>query len=209
MHHFGLASFFNAGEHWVLQASLPHSISDELAGPSFASALDTLAFVGFWGAGVVGADVGCAGVASLSGFSRSKFPVSAHAARARASDKANSHFILSPRRAEPARILPQHALATGGKRNGLERRVADLLISDRDGTKRPLLGHRRTCGSAAHAANAPHATRSIMKRRRRFSKIGNLQQLAVTDPGFRQISLGFARRVGVAACLIQFSQSVV
>jgi hypothetical protein len=47
MHHFGLASFFNAGEHWVLQASLPHSISDELAGPSFASALDTLAFVGF------------------------------------------------------------------------------------------------------------------------------------------------------------------
>jgi hypothetical protein len=47
MHHFGLVSFFNAGEHWVLQASLPHSINDELAGLSFASALDTLAVVGF------------------------------------------------------------------------------------------------------------------------------------------------------------------
>ena len=35
---------------------------------------------------------------------------------------------LSPRRAEPACILPQHALDEGGKRNGLKRRVADLLI---------------------------------------------------------------------------------
>jgi hypothetical protein len=46
MHHFGLDSFFNEGEHCVLQASLPHSISDELVGPSFASALDTLAAAG-------------------------------------------------------------------------------------------------------------------------------------------------------------------
>ena len=96
MHHFGLESFFNDGEHWILQASLPHSIKDELAGPSLASALDTLAVAGFCGAGVAGAEIGCAGVANVSGFSRSKFPLSAHAARTRASDKANSHFILSP-----------------------------------------------------------------------------------------------------------------
>jgi hypothetical protein len=51
--------------------------------------------------------------------------------------------FLSPRRAEPACILPQHALNTGGKRNGLKRRVADLLISEGDGTKRPFLGHKR------------------------------------------------------------------
>jgi hypothetical protein len=44
MHHFGLASFFSAGEHWILQASLPHSISDELFVISFASALDVWAF---------------------------------------------------------------------------------------------------------------------------------------------------------------------
>jgi Glutathione S-transferase, N-terminal domain len=52
------------------------------------------------------------------------------------------HFC-PPRRAEPACILPQHALNTGGKRNGLKRRVADLLISEGDGTKRPFLGHKR------------------------------------------------------------------
>jgi hypothetical protein len=43
MHHFGLESFFKAGEHWVLQASLPHSISDELFVTSFAFALDASA----------------------------------------------------------------------------------------------------------------------------------------------------------------------
>src|SRR5262245_36377188 len=102
MHHFGLDSFFNDGEHCVLQASLPHSISDELVGPSFASALDTLAAVGFRVTGVAGADVGCVGVASLSGFSRSKFPLSAHAARTRARDKANRHFIFVPRQSQRA-----------------------------------------------------------------------------------------------------------
>src|SRR5262249_46235169 len=50
------------------------------------------------------------------------------AARTRARDKANSHFIFVPP-SEPARILPQHALDGGGKRNGLEMRVAELLIS--------------------------------------------------------------------------------
>ena len=117
------------------------------------------------------------------------------------------HFV--PRRPEPARILPQHALDEGGKRNGLERRVAELLISDRDGTNRPLLGHKRNCASAARAGSRLRTTGRLTTRRCRISKIGNLQQLAVTDPGFRKISLGFARRVGVAACLIQFSQSVV
>ena len=43
MHHFGLDSFANPEEHWSLQASLAHSISDELRVPSFASVLDASA----------------------------------------------------------------------------------------------------------------------------------------------------------------------
>src|SRR6478609_4259316 len=65
--------------------------------------------------------------------------------------------FLSPP-SEPARILPQHALDEGGKRNGLERRVAELLISDRDGTNRPLLGHKRNCASAARAGSRLRTT---------------------------------------------------
>src|SRR5262245_52749936 len=41
------------------------------------------------------------------------------------------------------------------------------------------------------------------------SEIGNLQQPAVADPGSGKVSLGLARRGGVAACLIQFRQTVV
>src|SRR5262245_65280267 len=37
------------------------------------------------------------------------------------------HFCLP---SEPAGILPQHALDEGGKRNALEMRVTELLISD-------------------------------------------------------------------------------
>jgi hypothetical protein len=44
MHHFGRDPFSNPEEHWILQASLPHSISDELFVISFASALDVWAF---------------------------------------------------------------------------------------------------------------------------------------------------------------------
>ena len=42
-----------------------------------------------------------------------------------------------------------------------------------------------------------------------FSEIGNLQQLAVADPGFRQISLGLAFGGLVAACLVQFREPVI
>src|SRR4029450_8893087 len=41
------------------------------------------------------------------------------------------------------------------------------------------------------------------------SEIGNLQQPAVADPGSGKVSLGLTRRGGVAACLIQFRQTVV
>ena len=43
MHHLGLDPFSNPGEHWILQASLTHSISDELFVLSFASVLDASA----------------------------------------------------------------------------------------------------------------------------------------------------------------------
>ena len=43
MHHFGLDLFSNPGEHWILQDSLTHSISDELFVLSFASVLDASA----------------------------------------------------------------------------------------------------------------------------------------------------------------------
>ena len=81
-----------------MQASLTHSINDELFALSFACVLDapTLAITGLRATDFVAGEIGSIGAASLIGFSRSKFPLSAHAARARASDKANSHFILSP-----------------------------------------------------------------------------------------------------------------
>ena len=43
----------------------------------------------------------------------------------------------------------------------------------------------------------------------RTSEIGNLQQLAVANPGSGKASLGLARRSSVAACLMQFDQSEV
>src|SRR5262249_20605140 len=43
----------------------------------------------------------------------------------------------------------------------------------------------------------------------RTSEIGNLQQLAVADPGFGQVSLGLVSCSGVAARLIQFCKSEV
>jgi hypothetical protein len=98
MHHFGLDSFANSEEHWSLQASLAHSISDELLVLSFASVLDASALAS-WdlrGTGFVGGKIGSIGTASLIGFSWSKFPLSAHPARARARSTANSHFIFAP-----------------------------------------------------------------------------------------------------------------
>src|SRR5262245_23899537 len=41
------------------------------------------------------------------------------------------------------------------------------------------------------------------------SEIGNLQQLAVADPGSGQVGLGLARSGGVAAGLMQLCQPVV
>jgi hypothetical protein len=43
MHHFGLDWFSNAGEHWILHASLTHSISDDLYVFSLACVLDASA----------------------------------------------------------------------------------------------------------------------------------------------------------------------
>src|SRR5499433_1960777 len=84
------------------------------------------------------------------------FPVEVSAFRACSENESQRQseqtFIFVPP-SEPARILPQHALDGGGKRNGLEMRVAELLISDRDGTNRPLLGHKRSCASAARAGS--------------------------------------------------------
>jgi hypothetical protein len=99
MHHFGRDAFSNPGEHWILQASLAHSISDELFMLSFVSVLDAsaLASEGLRGSGFVAGKIGSIGTLSLIGFSRSKFPLSAHPARARARRTANSPFIFAPR----------------------------------------------------------------------------------------------------------------
>jgi hypothetical protein len=101
MHHFGLDPFSNPGEHWILQASLAQSISDELFVLTFVFALDAsaLASEGSRVTGFGGGKIGSVATASLIGFSRSKFPLSAHPARARARSTANSPFIFAPRHA--------------------------------------------------------------------------------------------------------------
>ena len=141
MHHFGLDSFANPEEHWSLQASLAHSISDEPLVLSFASVLDASALAS-WDlreTGFVEGKIGSIGTASLIGFSRSKFPLSAHPARARARSTANSHFIFAPgHTGSGTHILPHHARDAGGKRNRLKRKVADLLISEWGRTQCPL-----------------------------------------------------------------------
>ena len=133
MHHFGLNPFSNPREHWILQASLAHSISDDLSMRSFASVLDasTLAGVDLCVTGFVGGKTGSVATASLIGSSRSKYPLCAHPARARAASKTNSQFIFfCSRHAGRTHILPHHALDAGGKRNGLTSKVADQLISE-------------------------------------------------------------------------------
>jgi hypothetical protein len=96
IHHFGLDPFANSGEHWILQASLAQSISDELFVRSFASVLDASALAGgdLRGTGFVAGKIGSVGIASLTGFSRSNIPLSAHPARAKARNTANTHFIF-------------------------------------------------------------------------------------------------------------------
>jgi hypothetical protein len=114
VHHFGLDSFSNPGEHWILQASLTHSISDELFLLSFTSVLDAWALVSsdLRGTGPVGDKIGSAGIASLIGFSRSKLLLSAHPARARARSTANSHFIFAPRHAGSGHTFCRIMLST-------------------------------------------------------------------------------------------------
>jgi len=102
-HHFGLECFSMRREHWALQASLTHSSNDD----SFAaSGLDAAAFAvrAFGRTGFVGGKICSVGVTSATGFSRSKHPVSAHPARARARSVANTHFIFAPNMQCPRHI---------------------------------------------------------------------------------------------------------
>ncbi|MGC1746017.1 MAG: hypothetical protein WA754_26160 [Pseudolabrys sp.] len=131
-HHFGLESFSNPAEHWILQASLTHSMSDALFALSFVSAFNALALAvqGSRGIGFVGDLFGSVGTASCIGFSFSKFPLSTHPTRPRARSAANAiSFLLPVMQGSGARILPHRARNAGGKINGLKRKVADVLIS--------------------------------------------------------------------------------
>ena len=100
-HHFGLDCFSIAGEHWTLQASLAHSIKDDVFVLSCACGLDASALAGSSLDGFVGGKICSVGgrmcpvATTFTGFS-SKVPLSAHPARARARDAANSHFIFAP-----------------------------------------------------------------------------------------------------------------
>jgi len=93
-HHFGLDCFSMRREHWALQASLTHSSKyDSFA----ASGLDAAAFAvrALGWTGFVGGKTCSVGATSATGFSRSKHPLSAHPARARARSVANTHFIFA------------------------------------------------------------------------------------------------------------------
>jgi hypothetical protein len=126
MHHFGLECFSTRGEHCNLQASLAHSIN-ELFSLSLASALEfaasALATNDLCGTDFVRDKMCPVGAASLIGFSRSKFPFSAHPARARARSRANGHFIFAPLHGSGAYIVPHHAPDAGGKRRDLRGRL--------------------------------------------------------------------------------------
>jgi hypothetical protein len=93
-HHFGLDCFSIWAEHWTLQALLTHSINDDCF---VASGLDAAAFAatGLGRTGLVGGKICSVGATSCStGFSRSKLPLSAHPARARARSVADTHCIF-------------------------------------------------------------------------------------------------------------------
>src|ERR1700730_11875175 len=78
-----------------------------------------------------------------------------------------------------------------------------------------LSRNRSNCDQAGGVARTTDACCASVRRRirtsafERASKIGNLQKPAVADPDSGRVSLGFARRGGVAARLMQFRQSVV
>ncbi|MFZ1046825.1 MAG: hypothetical protein WAN52_14480, partial [Pseudolabrys sp.] len=93
-----LESFSNPAEHWFLQASLTHYMSDALFALSFVSASNALALAvqGSRGIGFVGDLFGSVGTASCIGFSFSKFPLSTHPTRPRARSAANAISFLLP-----------------------------------------------------------------------------------------------------------------
>ena len=82
-----------------MQASLPHSISDERFVFPFASDLDASARASadLRGTGFADGKIGSVGTATLIGFSRSKLSPHAHPARESARSTANNHFIFAPR----------------------------------------------------------------------------------------------------------------
>ena len=125
MHHFGLGPFSNPGEHWILQASLPHSISDERFVLSFASVLDASALdsADLRRTGFAEGKIGSVGTAALTGVSRSKLSPHAHPARERARSTVNNHFIFAPIMQAEARILPHHPLEAAGKEMDLRGRL--------------------------------------------------------------------------------------
>src|SRR6516164_3872976 len=111
-HHFGLNCFSMRREHWALQASLTHSSNDD----SFAaSGLDATAFAvrALGRTGFVGGN-SSVGATSATGFSRSKLPLSAHPARARARSTANTHFIFAP--TMQAQTHPRHHATAAGEK---------------------------------------------------------------------------------------------
>src|SRR6476660_7519262 len=64
--------------------------------------------------------------------------------------------------------------------------------------------HRRRAQEVGYVRRAVSPSR-----RCRISKIGNLQQLVITDPRSGKVGLSLARGSGVAACLIELGESVV
>ena len=112
-HHFGLDCFSMRREHWALQASLTHSSNND----SFAAfGLDAAAFAvtALGRTGFVGGKICSVGATSATGFSRSKIPISAHPASARARSVANTHFIFAPIMECQTHPL-HHATAAGEK----------------------------------------------------------------------------------------------
>lgn len=109
-----------------------HSINDELSVLSFASVLDAsldasaLAARDFRESGFTGGKTCSVGATSVIGFSRSKCPLPAHPARAKASSVAGSCFIFAPVMGGPGTHQLHHALAVGS--NGMNLR-GGLLIS--------------------------------------------------------------------------------
>ena len=89
MHHLGLDPFSNPGEHWILQASLTHSISDELFVLSFAPVLDASALASgdLRAIGFVGGKIGSIGTAKLDRF----FSVEISVLRASSESESKKH----------------------------------------------------------------------------------------------------------------------